>query len=158
MVSPKRVCLQMAILACYLRRIYGTWGWEQKDSKTDNHLNSLSLPAPGVSFHDRLVGWLVGSYGKVLQTVDGGDTWSPQTVLGMTAAGGEVVLRGVQALTAQKVVVVGDRGTLLRTGDAGRSWELAASRTAESLRAVHFVNETWGWVVGDLNDRVLHTK
>ncbi|KAK3266647.1 hypothetical protein CYMTET_24747 [Cymbomonas tetramitiformis] len=173
-----------------------------KDSKTDNHLNSLSLPAPGagyavgaqdtilrtvdygetwtvgssglsrpcvssgcvryswhgVSFHDRLVGWLVGSYGKVLQTVDGGDTWSPQTVLGMTAAGGEVVLRGVQALTAQKVVVVGDRGTLLRTGDAGRSWELAASRTAESLRAVHFVNETWGWVVGDLNDRVLHTK
>lgn len=49
-----------------------------------------------------------------------------------------------------------DRGMILRTQDGGTSWT-ATTLTSGQLLGTHFVNPTVGWVVGALNDTVLHT-
>ncbi len=43
---------------------------------------------------------------------------------------------------------VGVEGTILATGDGGRSWQAQTSDTTAPLRAVHFTDATHGWAVG----------
>lgn len=43
---------------------------------------------------------------------------------------------------------VGDQGTILRTEDGGRSWNLSLTSQSCSLRSVHFVDELNGWAAG----------
>ena len=44
---------------------------------------------------------------------------------------------------------VGYAGTLLKTSDAGESWNALAINTSEDLYAVHFTSQTTGFVAGD---------
>ncbi len=62
----------------------------------------------------------------------------------------------VQALSAERAIVVGYGGKILLTNDGGRTWELQASGTQEALYSVHFVDADNGWISGQ-EGLILHT-
>ena len=74
----------------------------------------------GVSVVSDRVAWASGSGGTFLRTVDGGATWSADTVPGSTS----LELRDVQAFGADVALVLtaGSPGRVHRTEDGGRTW------------------------------------
>ena len=56
-------------------------------------------------------------------------------------------LRSITNLSQDRLVAVGDRGTVLLTRDAGRTWKLVAVSTTVNLDDVHFDGRTV-WAVG----------
>ncbi len=61
---------------------------------------------------------------------------------------GDAALRDVFFLNHDLGWAVGDQGTILRTEDGGRSWNLSPVDASCSLRSVHFVDEQNGWAAG----------
>lgn len=59
----------------------------------------------------------------------------------------EATLRSIAAVSEDRLVAVGDRGVILTTDDAGRSWRRIASPTSVNLYDVHFQGPN-GWIVG----------
>ena len=120
-------------------------------------------PFLDVGFADASTGYLVGAFGLVLRTTDGGASWQPMLhaidnpkelhLYAVRAIGGEVYIAGEQGLllkldrsvpgggrfraielpykgtlfgitgTPSALLVHGLRGTLLRSTDAGQSWQ-----------------------------------
>lgn len=61
------------------------------------------------------------------------------------------------ARAGQRLVAVGQRGTILLSDNAGESWRQAGSPVSIDLTGVHFVSDSEGWAVG--HDGVLmHSK
>jgi hypothetical protein len=67
-----------------------------------------------VRFADALQGWMVGNFGAVARTDDGGNTWTLQT------SGAAQNLNTVFALNANTAWVAGDNGAILNTTTAGK--------------------------------------
>lgn len=68
-------------------------------------------------------------------------------------------LHGVMLAIANagpRLVAAGERGTILLSDDAGKTWRQVATPVQVSLVAVQFVNANTGWAVGNLGV-VLHT-
>lgn len=57
-------------------------------------------------------------------------------------------LYGVKALDGDHAVAVGNFGSIYRTADAGKTWELRDSGTIEPLFSVDFGDDKVGWAVG----------
>ncbi|KAK3250940.1 hypothetical protein CYMTET_39707 [Cymbomonas tetramitiformis] len=134
-------------------------GWPQPCDP----LRALPLGGPvgcGLCFpaYDGVVGWIVGSYGAAMITRDGGLTWNLQQT-GLTP---EVFLQAVMCVAHDTVVAVGTADTIIRTRDAGATWEpLPASTYGMDFNAVAFINATMGWVVGNHGNgrqRILVTR
>jgi photosystem II stability/assembly factor-like uncharacterized protein len=60
------------------------------------------------------------------------------------------------ANTGPRLVAAGERGTVLLSDDAGKTWRQVTTPVQVSLVAIQFVNANTGWVVGNLGV-VLHT-
>lgn len=60
------------------------------------------------------------------------------------------------ANAGSRLVAAGERGVILWSDDAGKSWQQAVTPVQVSLVALQFVNPTHGWAVGHLGV-VLHT-
>jgi photosystem II stability/assembly factor-like uncharacterized protein len=71
-----------------------------------------------VSFPDPEHGFIVGEFGTLLVSSDGGATWAGR------AMPTEKTLFGVDFDTPDRGWVVGMDGLVLRTGDGGRTWEV----------------------------------
>jgi photosystem II stability/assembly factor-like uncharacterized protein len=80
-----------------------------------------------VSFADDKHGYVVGEFGLILVSNDGGITWNRQK------SGVEGVLFGVQALSEKHVVAAGSDGVVLETLNGGRSWSLIPTPTKKHL-------------------------
>eukprot|EP00854_Cymbomonas_tetramitiformis_P021744 gene21744-26153_t len=91
-------------------------------------------------------GWVVGSYGTAIRTSDGGmSTWT----LLETGVQPTLMLYGVVAVNSSTVFAVGDANTIIRSTDGGNTWVHQNSRTRSmAFKAVYFVNESTGYVVG----------
>lgn len=63
-----------------------------------------------------------------------------------TKAASSVMLAIAQA--GERIVAVGERGIIVYSDDAGRTWRQAAVPVSVSLVGVKFVNEQDGWAVG----------
>lgn len=50
--------------------------------------------------------------------------------------------------TARRIVAVGERGLILVSTDAGKTWVQGASPTSVTLTATYFVDDDRGWAVG----------
>ncbi len=61
------------------------------------------------------------------------------------------------AAAGQRLVAAGERGTILYSDDAGKSWRQASVPVGVSLTALQFVDATQGWAVGH-QGVVLHTR
>jgi photosystem II stability/assembly factor-like uncharacterized protein len=95
-----------------------------------------------VKFANATTGCIVGRYGTILQTTNGGDTWvqvSSRTTSGL----GSVVLRGSGVGYA-----FGSSGRMLKTADFGATWAPLPRVTTKDLRSASFVSSKKGWVVG----------
>jgi photosystem II stability/assembly factor-like uncharacterized protein len=61
------------------------------------------------------------------------------------------------ARAGDRIVAVGERGIVLLSDDAGKTWRQAKVPVSVSLTAVQFVDSSHGWAVGHLGV-VLHTE
>lgn len=132
-------------------------------------------PFLDIAFENANIGYLVGAFGLILRTADGGATWQPMLhasenpkalhLYAVRAIGGEVYVAGEQGLflkldrqapgggpfkaielpykgtlfgitgTPQALLAYGLRGTLLRSTDAGRSWQTVPTGVPVGLTA-----------------------
>ena len=80
-----------------------------------------------VRFVDKQQGWIVGEFGKIMHTTDGGQTWREQERTLMEGTGifdllDLPTLFGIHAVDAQRAVAVGLEAHVARTTDGGARW------------------------------------
>lgn len=110
-----------------------------------------------VHFLNEKTGWMVGEFGKIYHSVDGGANWAEQqnSLLGQAGITDALNLPtwfGVRFLNANEGVVVGLEGKIAKTTDAGKTWtftglELAQVST-DQLYTPRWVGNGNGWIVG----------
>ena len=112
------------------------------------YLNSNEGSIARIDFTDENIGYAASHVwdgrGAISKTTNGGQGWS--TVLFSHD------LNGISfpiSDASQVGYVVGATGTILKTSDAGASWQPQDSGTTGVLRDVHFVDLDNGYVVGD---------
>ena len=110
--------------------------WVDQVSGTQSALNA-------VSFLDASVGWIVGSGGTILHTINGGDTWAAQI------SPRNVALSAMHFIDSDNGWIVGDQGVVLRTTNGGQTWTPQDSRTTRALYGVFFIDSLRGFAVGD---------
>ena len=109
--------------------------WKPRDTGTKEHL--LSVFTLGNQ------AWVGGFDGILLYSGDGGATFTKQ------ASGTSMALERVFFLDPDRGWAVGWSGTILRTTDGGKKWELIKTDAASwSLAAVRFFDANNGWAVG----------
>ena len=113
----------------------GTLAWLPQTSNTGHSLMA-------VSFVNSTTGWVAGSNGTMLQTVNAGASWSSQT----TNTSNNI--NGIYFLDASTGWFVGNGGIVKKTTNGGSSWTSENSTTAGDLKAVQFVDANNGWAVG----------
>lgn len=80
-----------------------------------------------VRFTDRQHGWIVGEFGKIMYTQDGGETWREQEKTLMEGTGffdllDLPTLFGIHAVDGQHAIASGLEGHVARTTDGGARW------------------------------------
>ena len=79
-------------------------------------------PLLGVHFLDAKRGFAVGAYGAFYETGDGGAKWTVRKVLA-----DDKHLNAIVAAGKDTLVIFGEAGTLLRSTDAGATWQPVAA-------------------------------
>jgi len=97
-----------------------------------------------IDFPSSHVGYVVGDYGIICKTSDGGDTWEL-----VYSNYGITILNDVSFPTMDIGTAVGSLGCILRTEDGGDNWKLQDSGVDSTLNAVYFANPDIGYVVGN---------
>lgn len=115
-----------------------------------------------VHFVSEQTGWVTGRYASIdlenpandrffsvlLNTQDGGQTWSPQLTDTLNSFDHIYFLdeqTGWMTLSDNRL----GTGYILRTTDGGASWARSPTTTAEPLTSIHLVDEQHGWAVGN---------
>ena len=114
--------------------------WESLKVETTASFRGLSV------VDDRVV-WASGTRGTVIRTIDGGTTWSVESLPGAATFD----LRGIHARNANVAHVAATSGRIWRTTDGGRSWSLRyqSADTSMFLDAIVFVSDRVGFTLGD---------
>ena len=117
-----------------------TWNVERMDVSQVGLSEETSLAVPdliyyGVQFIDQNNGWMVGEYGNIRHTADGGKTWDAQhgsLLDALVEKGGakDVMNLGaffrVRFLDATHGYIVGAGGTVAATDNGGKKWRWIA--------------------------------
>lgn len=105
-----------------------------------------------VFFTSDQVGYIVGgnmltdTIRTILKTVNGGDSW---TILFDSIS---PVLNDVFFINANEGYIVGYKGTVLHTADAGNTWQdivITGNDPLFKFNSVRFLNPKYGYIVGD---------
>jgi len=89
-------------------------------------------------------GWVVGEFGTIAHTTDGGAEWQLQD------SGVDRALFGVAFRDAKQGVAVGSAGAVVRTSDGGASWEMVLGGEPEDGQpAVKLPNFLAAWYDGE---------
>jgi len=87
--------------------------------------------------------FIVGDKGTILRSTDGqGVAWS--SVATPSSAG----LQDVAVWGSKLAWAVGDQGTVLHSGDSGKTWARQTTHQTVRLESVCFTSAKEGWVVG----------
>lgn len=161
MTARRRCAMLIAVLA-----IAGCSGATRSTSATARPLTDETGPAfwhrqsvpstascRSVSTVSALVAWAGCSSGRVFRTVDGGITWSADTVPGAT----RLDFRGIKAFDANAAVITSagpaeqGQARIYRTADGGKRWSLAWSDTTKGifLDGVAFWDSRHGFTFSD---------
>ena len=110
-----------------------------------------------IKFIDAQNGWIVGEFGKIMHTSDGGETWHEQEKSLLEGTGifdllDLPTLYGVHMMDAQRGVASGIEGHIARTSDGGQKWafdelELEYPLIDPLFRVVELPNGD-AWAVG----------
>jgi photosystem II stability/assembly factor-like uncharacterized protein len=97
----------------------------------------------GADLIDETTGFVVGAFGAVFRTADGGLTWTRQ------ATPTDEYLFGVDFFSPERGAAVGKAGTVLTTDDGGKTWTKRSSGTDRNLFSVSYVTPDRLWAIGD---------
>ncbi len=97
----------------------------------------------GTHFVDAENGWVVGAFGTILRTRDGGNSWQLQEA--HTAEH----LYSVHFADAQHGWVAGRSGVIRHTSNGGDAWEPQSAGTDRPLFDVQALDAQRAWIVGD---------
>src|SRR5437016_3205604 len=112
-----------------------SWHW-QNPLPQGNNLR-------GASFVDANNGTVVGEYGMIVRTTNGGNSWTIQT------SGTTQTLWAVSFTDENHGTAVGEGGVIVRTTDGGAHWVPQPSGTTLQFRAVSFTDSNNGTAVGE---------
>jgi photosystem II stability/assembly factor-like uncharacterized protein len=107
-----------------------------------------------VHFRDEKTGWIVGEFGKILKTTDGGKTWKEQQ---QSLLGEEITdeldlptFYGVDFINDKEGVAVGLEGRIAHTVDGGETWTFdpIGGEEHEPLLTVQLFPDGSGWAAG----------
>jgi photosystem II stability/assembly factor-like uncharacterized protein len=122
--------------------------WQRQGEKEDKILRNIF-------FVDSKEGWLVGERGVIRHTTDGGETWNVQMPRAFERDSFEEELMnprptlfGVLFTDRNNGWACGIEGTMIRTTDGGKTWEVLPLATKDTLYTV-FIKYGKGWAVGD---------
>ncbi|MGH8010351.1 MAG: YCF48-related protein, partial [Candidatus Binatia bacterium] len=115
-----------------------TWNVQRIEVSTVGLTEQTALAVPdviyyGIDFVDAQNGWMVGEYGNVRHTTDGGKTWDSQhlSLLDELVAKGKAPARDVMLMGAffrvhfkdlNNGIIVGAGGTVAVTDNGGQTW------------------------------------
>ena len=91
-----------------------TWTKQFEDLKRE-------APLLDVWFKDRDNGFAVGAYGALLETTDGGKQWND--VAERLDNEDQLHLNGIAQVKDAGLFIVGEQGTMFRSGDDGQTWQ-----------------------------------
>ena len=105
---------------------------------------SLNMAPRDIAFMNHNVGIAVGKGGRIVKTVDSGETWS--VVNGNVG----VTLNSVDFINESVGFIAGDGGVVLKTADGGKSWEHLYTHVGarEWLNSVCLTTEYVGYALG----------
>lgn len=114
--------------------------WELLKAETTASFRGLSVVSDDVV-------WASGTRGTVIRSVDGGVTWSVDSI----PAAASFDLRGIHARNERVAHVAATAGRIWRTTDGGKTWALKyqAADTSMFLDAITFRNDREGFALGD---------
>lgn len=81
----------------------------------------------------------IGAYGLYLESADGGRTWSPRLIL---PEGEDRHLNAIARLADGTLIIAGEAGTILRSTDAGATWNKVPSPYEGSFFGAQPVSDT----------------
>ncbi|MEW6102821.1 MAG: YCF48-related protein, partial [bacterium] len=96
----------------------------------------------GISFVSTNTGWVVGENGLVFKTEDGNSFYRQ-------AIPTKLNLYGIDFTNENKGCIVGEKGIILITEDGGKNYNLAISPTNADLFKIKFLDESYGFTVGN---------
>jgi len=110
-----------------------------------------------VKFTDPEHGWIVGEFGKIMHTADGGETWHEQEKTLMEGTGifdplDLPTLFGIHAKSQQEAIAAGLEGHIARTRDGGQRWGFDQIEVdyplVDPLLRVTELSDGSGWATG----------
>lgn len=121
-------------------------------------LRQFDLSIPPITYGDHFYGvdfvgdrgWVVGTYGTIIHTADGGRHWT------RLASNVHELLFCVSFANERDGWAAGKGGVIVRTRDGGVTWTAQDSGTKRLLSGIQFVDERNGWAVGEWGT-ILHT-
>ncbi len=114
----------------------GQRGWEKLNPQVVKDIND-------VFFINSSEGWIVGSSGTILHTVDGGVHWEIQQT------NPSYFLQSVWFQNDSSGWIAGNAGILLSTSDKGKNWSASGSPLSTNYIDIMFCDATNGWIVGE---------
>jgi photosystem II stability/assembly factor-like uncharacterized protein len=158
--------------------VYRTWdGGEHWSDIVRGSSENGYLGGNGIHFFDTSNGVLIGQFGSVMGTSDGGVTWTKVDVPMPAGVTPKPHLRDLCFADNRNGWIVGEEGTILHTADAGATWSLqetglAGARSVAKpeihrrgarvdtfdlgertpglqLTGVQFLDARQGWIVGN---------
>jgi len=110
-----------------------------------------------IKFTDPEHGWIVGEFGKIMHTADGGETWHEQEKTLMEGTGifdplDLPTLFGIHAKSQQEAIAAGLEGHIARTRDGGQRWGFDQIEVdyplVDPLLRVTELSDGSGWATG----------
>jgi photosystem II stability/assembly factor-like uncharacterized protein len=121
-------------------------GWVAQSSGTRSSFRGLDVV-------DAKTAWVSGARGKVLRTVDGGNTWKLDSIPGADS----LDLRDIEAIDARTAIAISagpaeqGQAKIFRTTDGGETWRrvFTTDRKGVFLDAISFWDRDHGIVLSD---------
>jgi photosystem II stability/assembly factor-like uncharacterized protein len=113
------------------------------ESALDTGVEPGDVNLYGLSFGDPDHVWIVGEFGTIMASADGGKTWTQQH------APVESTLFGVRFLDAKRGFAVGIDSVILATDDGGDTWRAVPPPVMQRSYYDVAVRGQNGWIVGD---------
>lgn len=110
--------------------------WNILATPVNRNLHSVYFPSADT-------GYIVGDYGTILKTTQGGSTWIKQNS-GITTR-----LNAVYFSNPDIGYAVGDSGTILKTVNGGNIWSKQITGIQSNLNSIYFSSMDSGYAVGD---------
>ncbi len=113
-------------------------GWvEQTVSNAYGGLNDIY-------FINKDMGWIIGEYGNIFHTTNGGENWISQKL-----SSGYYSYYAIHFVDAQKGWAVGNGGSLITTTNGGKSWDRRQLYSSDAcFNDIYFTDANHGFLVG----------